>query len=41
MERVRLTRTLLELLDPAKPEVHVTDMTCLLHKLTLAVFLSP
>lgn len=28
MERDRLTRTLLEILDPAMPEVHVTGMTC-------------
>lgn len=41
MERDRLTRTLLELLDPAMPEVHVIGMTCHLHKLTLVVFLSP
>lgn len=40
MERDRLTRTWLELLDPAMPEVHVTGMTCHLHKLTLVVFLS-
>lgn len=40
IERDRLPKTLLELLDPAMPEVHVTGVTCHLHKLTLVVFSS-
>lgn len=41
MERDRLTRTQLELLDPAMSEAPITGMTCHLHEPMLVVFSSP